>query len=162
MILLLTVNNFLKSNLIFGHKLHIGMYGILWEAFLDPSDSYFLFADLVGFYTHWTDMHIFRHICLSNFDGRNLIFRHNLHISTQYCGSWTRHIPICQLNCTLSFHRKSPSHFFWATTDHSHLIFVSFFIISDWLTNAGRWHRRRIMATIYAITWWPAGISSSF
>ena len=28
-------------------------YAILWEAFLDPSDSYFLFADLVGFYTHW-------------------------------------------------------------------------------------------------------------
>jgi hypothetical protein len=27
-------------------------YAILWEAFLDPSDSYFLFADLVGFYTH--------------------------------------------------------------------------------------------------------------
>jgi hypothetical protein len=26
-------------------------YTILWEAFLDPSDSYFLFADLVGFYT---------------------------------------------------------------------------------------------------------------
>jgi hypothetical protein len=38
-------------NLIFGHKLHI-LYPILWEAFLDPSDSYFLFADLVGFYTH--------------------------------------------------------------------------------------------------------------
>jgi hypothetical protein len=32
-------------------------YAILWEAFLDPSDSYFLFADLVGFYTHWTYMH---------------------------------------------------------------------------------------------------------
>jgi hypothetical protein len=29
-------------------------YAISWEAFLDPSDSYFLFADLVGFYTHWT------------------------------------------------------------------------------------------------------------
>jgi hypothetical protein len=29
-------------------------YTILWIAFLDPSDSYFLFADLVGFYTHWT------------------------------------------------------------------------------------------------------------
>jgi hypothetical protein len=28
-------------------------YAILWEAFLDPSDSYYLFADLVGFYTHW-------------------------------------------------------------------------------------------------------------
>jgi hypothetical protein len=43
------------------------MYAILWEAFLDPSDSYFLFADLVGFYTHWTYIHIFRHIFLSNY-----------------------------------------------------------------------------------------------
>jgi hypothetical protein len=40
---------------------------ILWEAFLDLSDSYFLFADLVGFYTHWTYMHIYRHIFLSNY-----------------------------------------------------------------------------------------------
>ena len=31
-------------------------YTILWEAFLDISDSCFLFADLVGFYTHWTYM----------------------------------------------------------------------------------------------------------
>ena len=42
-------------------------YTILWVAFLDPSDSYLLFADLVGFYTHWTYMHIFRHIFLSNY-----------------------------------------------------------------------------------------------
>jgi hypothetical protein len=42
-------------------------YTILWVAFLDPSDSYFLFADLVGFYTHWTYMHIFRRIFLSNY-----------------------------------------------------------------------------------------------
>jgi hypothetical protein len=42
-------------------------YAILWEAFLDPSDSYFLFADLDDFYTHWTYMHIFRHIFLSNY-----------------------------------------------------------------------------------------------
>ena len=42
-------------------------YTILWVAFLDPSDSYFLFTDLVGFYTHWTYMHIFRHIFLSNY-----------------------------------------------------------------------------------------------
>jgi hypothetical protein len=41
--------------------------GLLLEAFLDPSDSCFLFADLVGFYTHWTYMHIFRHIFLSNY-----------------------------------------------------------------------------------------------
>jgi hypothetical protein len=39
---------------------------ILWVAFLDPSDSYFLFVDLVGFYTHWTYMHIFHSIFLSN------------------------------------------------------------------------------------------------
>jgi hypothetical protein len=45
------------------------MYPILWVAFFDPSDSYFLFADLhvVGFYTHWTYVHIFRHIFLSNY-----------------------------------------------------------------------------------------------
>ena len=42
-------------------------YAILWEAFLNPSDSYFLFADFVGFYTHWTYIHIFRHIFLSNY-----------------------------------------------------------------------------------------------
>ena len=42
-------------------------YTILWVAFLDPSDSYFLFADLFGFYTHWTYMYIFRHIFLSNY-----------------------------------------------------------------------------------------------
>jgi hypothetical protein len=42
-------------------------YGVLWEAILDPSDSCFLFAVLVGFYTHWTYMHIFRRIFLSNY-----------------------------------------------------------------------------------------------
>jgi hypothetical protein len=31
-------------------------YTILWVAFLDRSDSYFLFADLVDFYSHWTYM----------------------------------------------------------------------------------------------------------
>jgi len=31
-------------------------YPISWEAFLDPSHSYFLFTDLVGFYAHWTYM----------------------------------------------------------------------------------------------------------
>jgi hypothetical protein len=42
-------------------------YTILWVAFLDTSDSYLLFADLVGFYAHWTYVHIFRHIFLSNY-----------------------------------------------------------------------------------------------
>ena len=42
-------------------------YTILWVAFLDPSDSYFLFADTVDFYSHWTYMLIFRRIFLSNY-----------------------------------------------------------------------------------------------
>jgi hypothetical protein len=42
-------------------------YTISWVVFLDPSDSYFLFADLVGLYTHWTYMHIFRHIFLNSY-----------------------------------------------------------------------------------------------
>jgi hypothetical protein len=42
-------------------------YPLLWEAFLDPSDSYFLFADFSDFYTHWTYMLIFRRISLSNY-----------------------------------------------------------------------------------------------
>jgi hypothetical protein len=45
----------------------IYMYTILWVAFLDPSDSYFLFADFVDFYTHWTYMLILHHIFLSNY-----------------------------------------------------------------------------------------------
>jgi hypothetical protein len=73
-------------------------YTILWVAFLDPSDSYFLFADLVGFYIHWT------YICICTFfvtffsatiDGRNLIFGHKLYIGMPYCGKcfWTYQIP---------------------------------------------------------------------
>jgi hypothetical protein len=42
-------------------------YLISWEAFLDSSDSYFLFADFVDLYTHWTYMLIFRRIFLSNY-----------------------------------------------------------------------------------------------
>jgi hypothetical protein len=45
-------------------------YPISWEGFLDPSDSYFLFADFVDFYTHWTYilyMPIFSRIFLSNY-----------------------------------------------------------------------------------------------
>ena len=38
------------------YYIYICRYAILWETYLDPSDSYFLFADLVGFYTHWTYM----------------------------------------------------------------------------------------------------------
>ena len=43
---------------------------ISWETFLDPSDSFFLFADFVDFYAHWTYilyMPIFSRIFLSNY-----------------------------------------------------------------------------------------------
>ena len=72
------------------------MYSILWVAFMDPSDSYFLFADLVGFYTHWTYICTFFVTFFSaTIDGRDLIFGHKLHIGTPYCGKcfWTRQIP---------------------------------------------------------------------
>ena len=72
-------------------------YTILWVAFLDPSDSYFLFADLVGFYTHWTYIicTFFVTFFSATIDGRNLIFGHKLHIGTPYRGKrfWTHQIP---------------------------------------------------------------------
>ena len=164
-------------------------YPISWEAFLDPSDSYFLFADLVGFYTHWTYMHIFRHIFLSNhwwqksdiwsqasyrypiscetfldpsdsyflladfvdfythlsyicictffiaffsatIDDRNLIFGHRLHIGTSYRGKrfWPHGIPTSCLPTLLIFiHIEHICTFFVtffsATIDGRNLIF---------------------------------------
>jgi hypothetical protein len=65
-------------------------YPISWEAFLDPSDSYFLYTDFVDFYTHLT------YICICTFfvaffsatiDDRNLIFGHKLHIGIPYSGA---------------------------------------------------------------------------
>jgi hypothetical protein len=59
------------------------------------SDSYFLFADFVDFYTHWTYMLIFVAVFSATIDGRNLIFGHKLHIGTPYRGKrfLTRQIP---------------------------------------------------------------------
>ena len=83
-------------------------YAILWEAFLDPWDSYFLFADFVDFYTHLT------YICICTFfvaffsatiDDRNLICGHKLHIGTPYRGKrfWTHRIPTSCLPTLLIF-----------------------------------------------------------
>ena len=83
-------------------------YAISWEAFLDPSDSYFLFADFVHFYTHLT------YICICTFfvaffsatiDDRNLIFGHKLHIGMPYRGKrfWTCQIPTSCLPTSLIF-----------------------------------------------------------
>jgi hypothetical protein len=105
-------------------------YTILWEVFLDPSDSYFLFVALVGFYTHWTYMHIFRHIFSATIDGRNLIFGYKLHIGTPYRGKrfWTHRIPTSCLPTLLIFiHIEHICSFFVtffsATIDGRNLIF---------------------------------------
>ena len=73
-------------------------YPISWEAFLDPSDSYFLLPTLLIF------IHIEHPFCICPFlvaffsatiDGRNMIFGHKLHIGTPYRGKCflTRQIP---------------------------------------------------------------------
>ena len=100
-------------------------YAILWVAFLDPSDSYFLFADLVCFYTHWTYMHIF----LSNHWWHNLIFGHKLHIGISFCGKrfWPVRclLPVCRLSWllyTLNICTFFVT-FFEATIDGRNLIF---------------------------------------
>ena len=83
-------------------------YLISWETFLDPSDSYFLFADFVDFYTYLT------YICICKFfvalfsatiDDRNLIFGHKLHIGIPYCGKrfWIHRIPTSCLPILLIF-----------------------------------------------------------
>jgi hypothetical protein len=80
-------------------------YPISWEAFLDPSDSYFLFVDFVDFYTHWTCMLIFVTFFSATIDGRNLIFGHKIHIGTPYRGKrfWTHQIPTSCLPILLIF-----------------------------------------------------------
>jgi hypothetical protein len=108
-------------------------YTILWVVFLDPSDSYFLFADLVGFHTHWTYMHIFVTFFSAAIEDRNLIFGHKLHIGTPYCGKhfWTHQIPTsCLLTLLIFIHIEHTFciclflvAFFSATIDGRNLIF---------------------------------------
>ena len=112
-------------------KRHIGSYTILWVAFLDPSDSYFLFADLVGFYTHWTYICTFFVTFFSGtIDGRNLIFDHKLHICTPYRVKrfWTHQIPTsCFATLLIFIHIEHICSFFVAffsaTIDGRNLIF---------------------------------------
>jgi hypothetical protein len=83
-------------------------YTILWVAFLDPSDSYFLFADFVDFYTHWTYTYVcsfFVAFFSATIDGRDLIFGHKLHIGTPYRGKrfWTHQISTSCLPILLIF-----------------------------------------------------------
>jgi hypothetical protein len=97
-------------------------YPISCEAFLDTSDSYFLLADFVDFYTHLS------YICICTFfiaffpatiDDRNLIFGHKLHIGTSYRGKrfWTHRIPTSCL----------PTSFIFMHIEHICTYFVTFF-----------------------------------
>jgi hypothetical protein len=84
-------------NLVFGDKLHIGT-PYPGKRFWTLSDSYFLFADFVDFYSHLTYIcicTIFVAFFSATIDGRNLMFGHKLHTGTPYCGKCflTRQIP---------------------------------------------------------------------
>jgi hypothetical protein len=72
----------------------------IW-AFLNLSDSYFLFADLVGFYTHWTYMHIF----LSNYWWQKSDIWSQASYRYPYRGKrfWTHQIPTSCLPILLIF-----------------------------------------------------------
>ena len=76
-------------------------YTILWVAFLNLSDSFFLFADLVGFYTHWTYMHIF----LSNYWWQKSDIWSQASYRYPYRGKrfWTHQIPTSCLPILLIF-----------------------------------------------------------
>jgi hypothetical protein len=101
-------------------------YTILWVAFLNPSDSYFLFADLVGFYTHSTYMHIF----LSNYWWQKSDIWSQASYRSPYRGKrfWTHRIPTSCLPTLLIFiHIEHICSFFVgffsATIDGRNLIF---------------------------------------
>jgi hypothetical protein len=109
-------------------------YTISLEVFLDPSDSYLLFADFVDFYTHWTYIcSFFVTIFSATIDGRDLIFGHKLHIGTPYRGKrfWTHQIPTSCLPTLLIFIHIEHTFcicpflvaFFSATIDGRNLIF---------------------------------------
>ena len=95
------------------------IYPISWEAFLKPSDSYFLFGDLVGFYTHWTYMHIFCHIFLSNYWWQKSDIWSQASYRYPYRGKhfWTHRIPTSCLPTLLIF----------IHIEHICLFFVTFF-----------------------------------
>ena len=106
-------------------------YTISWVVFLDPSDSYFLFADLVGLYTHWTYMHIFRHIFLNSYRWQrsDIWSQASYRYPISWKRFWTHQIPTTCLPTLLIFiHIKHICSFFVAffsaTIDGRNLIFV--------------------------------------
>ena len=117
------------KNLIFGHKLHIGIpyFGQhFWTCQIPtsclPTQLFFIYIE---------------HICTffvtffsATIDGKNLLFGHKLHIGMSYCGKrfWTHQIPTSCLPTLLIFiHLEHICSFFVAffsaTIDGRNLIF---------------------------------------
>jgi hypothetical protein len=72
-------------------------YTILWVAFLDPSDSYFLLVDLVGFYTHWTYMHIFHHLLDPSDSCLPTWFLYTLNIYAHFSSHFSRQLLMAEI-----------------------------------------------------------------
>jgi hypothetical protein len=102
-------------------------YPISWEAFLDPSDSYFLFADFVDFYTHWTYMLIFRRIFLS----KNWWQKSDISSQASY------RYPILWE----AFFDTSDSYFLFADLFgfYTHLIYMHIFLSNYWWQESDIW-----------------------
>ena len=112
--------------------------------FLDPSDSYFLFADFGDFYTHWIYilyMPILGAFFSATIDGRNLIFGHKLHTGTPNRGKrfWTHQIPTSCLP-TVDFYTH------WTYM----LIFRHIFLSNYWWQRSDIWSQASYR---YPISW---------
>jgi hypothetical protein len=134
-------------NLIFGHKLHIGTPYRGKHFWTYQSDSYFLFADFVDFYTHWTYIicSFFVTFFSATIDGRNLIFGHKLHIGTPYRGKsfWIHQIPTSCLPILLIF----------IHIEHTFLyipIFSRIFLSNYWWQKSDIWSQASYR---YPISW---------
>jgi hypothetical protein len=108
-------------------------YPISWEAFLDPSDSYFLFANFVDFYTPWTYTLIFRRIFLGNYWWQKSVIwsQASYRYPISWEAFWTHQIPASCLPTLLIFIHIEHTFcicpflvsFFSATIDGRNLIF---------------------------------------
>jgi hypothetical protein len=162
-------------------------YPILWEAFLDPSDSYFLFADLVGFNTHLTYMHIFHRFFLSNYWWQEsdiwsqASYRYAI-LWEAFLGSVRYLLPVCRLCSflyTLNIYAHFSLHFlskyWWQKSDISSqasyrypILWEAFFDLSDaysccrlsWIYT--HWTYMHIFRHIFLSNyWWQKSVISS-
>jgi hypothetical protein len=114
-------------------------YPILWGAFLDPSDSYFLFADLVGFYTLLT----YDTPALWETGSRNLTGQKTL---PTIWGTYMKHMTKYQISAINSCWEKCdeptsclPTLLIFIHIDHYMLIFRCIFLSHYWWQKSDIW-----------------------